>query len=88
MPVYFSSSINRPYKIIGIATVRSGSFKREESALYKLKKKAREIGGDAIMDFSQGGPDVFNTHQTRDPDPPSPYHLYSAKVIVFDHSLP
>lgn len=83
MPVYFSKTIKRPFKIIGIATVRAGSYKREESALYKLKKKGRTMGGDAIMDLRQGGPEVFSSDKTRNPGPSSPYHLYSAKVIVF-----
>ena len=81
LPVFDSQTIDRPYKIIGIISVKSGSFKREQSALYKLKFEAVRMGGQALLDFRQGGVDVQGVQNEKDRT--SPFHLYSAKVIVF-----
>ena len=81
LPVFDSQTIDRPYKVIGIISVKSGSFKRKQSALYKLKFEAVRMGGQALLDFRQGGVDVQGVQNEKDRT--SPFHLYSAKVIVF-----
>jgi hypothetical protein len=83
MPVFDSTTLNRPHKIIGVITAKGGSFKRARSALFKLKIQAREMGGDALLDFRRGGVDVQGVPNVKGPTSSSPYYLYSAKVIVF-----
>lgn len=80
LPVFDSLTIDRPYKVIGIISVKSGSYKRQQSSLYKLKVKAIALGGHAIMDFREGGVWVQGV---KEGPRSSPFHLYSAKVIVF-----
>ena len=83
MPVFYSGNLTRPFKVIGVISARGGSYKREKSALYKLKKTAREMGGDALLDFMKGGVEVQGIARSKGESSSSPYHLYSAKVIVF-----
>lgn len=80
LPVFDSLTIDRPYRVIGIISVKSGSYKRQQSSLYKLKVKAIALGGQAIMDFREGGVWVQGV---KEGPRSSPFHLYSAKVIVF-----
>lgn len=80
LPVFDSLTLNRPYKVIGIISAKSGSYKRIQSALYKLKIKAIEMGGEAIMDFRKGGVWVQGVEEG---PRSSPFNLYSAKVIIF-----
>ena len=52
-----TSSPTRPYKVLGVIEVEGNEWMSEEDFLRLLKKKAFQIGADALMDleFEKGG---------------------------------
>ena len=69
-----SASCKQPYKVIGQVEWDGGLYSSGESALIKLKPKAAEMGGDALLDLKN------ENRQSGQ----SSWVLWSAKVIVFD----
>lgn len=76
--------VKKPYKVIGEIWVRTGPAQDPNSVLNKMREAAKEMGGDALMDFGiqdartgaimpVGSAAVF-VAQVR----------YIAKVIVFE----
>jgi hypothetical protein len=49
--IYESSNLNRPYKVIGIVTANAGKWHSTQDTIEQLKKVAREMGGEALMDL-------------------------------------
>jgi len=79
-------NINRPYKVIGLAQATAGKRHNTAEVIEQLKKEARKLGGDALIELQQqpigaGGPTsqggmVYSGH-VRD--------LWSAKVIIWQN---
>jgi len=60
--IYDASSIQRPYKVIGIAISSAGPFHRVLDAINNLQDEARKMGGDALIDLSKGAPTSNKRH--------------------------
>lgn len=49
-----SSNVNRQYKVIGLVQANAGKLHSVEDTIEHLKRQARKMGGDALMDLQQG----------------------------------
>jgi hypothetical protein len=54
--LYYTADIHRPYKVIGIAITSAEPFHHVLAATEQLQHEARQMGGDAMIDLSQGAP--------------------------------
>jgi hypothetical protein len=52
--IFESANTARPYKVIGVVIANAGKLHSERDTINHLRKEARKMGGDALMDLSMG----------------------------------
>jgi len=52
--IYESANLSKPYKVIAVVQANPGKLHNVADTLEYLKAKARKIGGDALLDLTQG----------------------------------
>lgn len=79
MDILEASKAPRPYKVIGMVQANAGAKFNIKDPIEALRQEARNLGGDALIDFSQqpiaGGSDGDSYGHVRD--------LWTAKVIAW-----
>ncbi len=81
MQIIDRNQIGRPYKIIGLIQAQ-GYGQSKDEIVEQLKREARKLGGDAMIDLQQG---YENTEVL---DPKQKFIMkrpFSAKVIVWEN---
>jgi len=82
--IYDASGIQRPYKVIGIAIASTGPFHRVLDAIDNLEDEARKMGGDALIDLSNGTPAGLKMQPRWETILGSSEETLNAKVIVWE----
>src|SRR5664279_4539736 len=82
--IYDASSIQRPYKVIGIAISSAGPFHRVLDAINNLQDEARKMGGDALIDLSKGAPTSLEMQTSWEAILGSSEDILNPKVIVWE----
>lgn len=85
IPIFESSNIKKPYKIIGAVEANAGKLHSVSDTVEHLKNAARKMGGDALLDLQKGPSSggviapagkLYYYGNVRE--------IWSAKVIVFE----
>lgn len=76
-----SKDIYRPYKTIGRVEEEQGGFSSKEEVIEKLKSKARNMGGDALINLKQRPVSFYARGSAFS-------QFWSAEVIVWESPTP
>ncbi len=55
--IFSREGLNRPYKVIGIVIASTGLLHAFQDAVEHLQADAKKMGGDALIDLTQGLPE-------------------------------
>ncbi len=77
------STLTRPYAVIGMVKARASRHRSSEDVLEVLRSRAREMGGDALVDLQWGESGGRVAIPTSGAIILTRRELYTAKVIVW-----
>ena len=82
--IFESANTTLPYKVIGVVIANAGKLHSERDTINHLRKEARKMGGDALMDLSMGPTSGTYTYYAKHYSAST--HIrenWAAKVIVW-----